>query len=526
MVRLAKDLRFLGEIATGKPALMPLCVFYFFGLFSGLPAKCHFFPNVWPIRETLGVQTVRAGCALVRAGVLILLWGLLLTLGGCGTSRWSDSPRTATEQLLISDAIDRAVSKFNFSALAGKTVYLDDTAIRGMTDAPYLSSTVRQHLLASGAILKENKNEADYVLELRAGAIGTDRHDVTYGVPSVTIPNLLPVGVAGIPNQLPEIPLAKKTHQRGVAKIAAFAYNRATGRPVWQSGAIPVETDVRALWVFGAGPFVKSRSGSRVLLAGDPVPLPPVHLALDELLPDSGQEQRAPSVTQEAFFVDRPTPPAAQAPEGPTGLQAPANQSPSAGDSKAKEPSPSTQPGSSSQVAQPAAGGSAPSNTPSSGSAEQEKNSTRPGEASSEGQVASTSSPEAGASPRATPSGDEKAEQRDPSASDGKSVSRSEIANALADLVAKEGGLQQCEHLPSDEMAARRLGAVLPGAYVISLPSFAGQAPPQEMGPEFSQEPSSVLSPAGVPPIITSLPEGLLPLAPLPEDSAGLSPAN
>lgn len=267
---------------------------------SNLPASCS---------EKAGVASARriaAGLGVRAAWAPLLVAFLLLGLTGCGTSRWSDSARTATEQLLISEAIDRAVSKFNFSALAGKTVYLDDTPIRGITDAAYLSSTVRQHLLASGAILKENKQDAEYVLELRAGAIGTDRHDVTYGVPSVTLPHVLPGSVGAIPNQLPEIPFAKKTHQRGVAKIAAFAYNRETGRPVWQSGTIPVETDIRALWVLGAGPFVKSRTGSRVLLAGDPVPLPPVHLLLDELLPGSTQPAKSPSVTQEAFFVDRP----------------------------------------------------------------------------------------------------------------------------------------------------------------------------------------------------------------------------
>lgn len=266
------------------------------------------------------------GCRLGRLAVLTIS---LVFAGGCGISRWSDTPRTATEQLLLSDAIDRAVSKMNLSALAGKTVFLDDTPIRGMTDAAYLSSCVRQHLLASGAILKESRDQAAYVLELRAGAIGTDRHDVTYGLPAVTIPNMAPGVSPGAPQQLPEIPLAKKTHQRGVAKIAAFAYNRETGRPVWQSGVIPVETDVRALWIFGAGPFVNSRAGSRVLLAGDPLPLPPVHLALENLLPHSEQKQRPPSVTQEAFFSDRSssTPPPETSPASQPAL-APPNSAP------------------------------------------------------------------------------------------------------------------------------------------------------------------------------------------------------
>ena len=60
------------------------------------------------------------------------VWRPLAALGlccalacGCGTTKWSDSPRTATEQLLISDAVDRAISEIDFSALADKDVYLD-----------------------------------------------------------------------------------------------------------------------------------------------------------------------------------------------------------------------------------------------------------------------------------------------------------------------------------------------------------------------------------------------------------------
>ncbi len=262
-----------------------------------------------------------------QVGVLSLVWGVLtattvLMVGGCGTSRWSDTARTATEQLLLSDAIDRAVGRMNFSALAGKTVYVDDSPIRGMTDAAYLSSCVRQHLLASGAILKESKDQATYILELRAGAIGTDRHDVTYGIPAIPVPNVAPGTVANVPHQLPEIPVAKKTHQRGVAKIAAFAYNRETGRPVWQSGVIPVETNVRALWLLGIGPIVNSRAGNRLLLAGDPLPVPPVHLPLGHLIGRPKEEFTPPSLTREAFFSDAPPSPPEPTPlatsEGPS----------------------------------------------------------------------------------------------------------------------------------------------------------------------------------------------------------------
>jgi hypothetical protein len=232
----------------------------------------------------------------MRFYLVLTLW-LLATLAGCGTSKWTDSRRSATEQLLVTDAMDRAVSQLDFRALAGKTVYLNDEAIRDLADHPYLASCVRQHLLASGSIVKSGREEADYILEIRAGAIGTDRHELLYGVPAVNIPTIVPVSGFGIPPQIPEIPFVKKTDQRAVAKIALFAYNRTTGRPIWQSGNMPAESDAKAIWVFGAGPFQRGSIYDGMSFAGDQLKIPLVDFGAD-------RTADAVSVADEAYFVE------------------------------------------------------------------------------------------------------------------------------------------------------------------------------------------------------------------------------
>ncbi len=183
----------------------------------------------------------------------VLALNVVALSAGCGSTRWSDTQRTATEQLLISDAIDRAVSEIDLGALAERKVYLESSAVRQTVDSAYLISTVRQHLLAQGCILVDKLDEADYVVELRAGAVGTDRCDLLFGIPATKLPQSVPV--QGIPHTVPELALATKTEQRAVAKIALFAYNRHTGKMVWQSGVIPVESKIHNLWVLGAGPF-------------------------------------------------------------------------------------------------------------------------------------------------------------------------------------------------------------------------------------------------------------------------------
>jgi hypothetical protein len=214
---------------------------------------------------------------------------------GCGTTKWTDTSRTATEQLLLTDSMDRAVSRVDFRAIAGKCVFIDETPVKNVVDAPYLVSSLRQHLLASGGILREKRDEADYVIEVRAGAVGTDRHDLLFGVPAFTLPT---AGVAGAaPAQIPEISLVKRTNQRAVAKIALFVYNRHTGRPVWQSGIVPEESKAKAVWVFGAGPFQHGSIYDGTKFAGDHVTIPLID-------PANKEEKRGVSVADEAFFVE------------------------------------------------------------------------------------------------------------------------------------------------------------------------------------------------------------------------------
>ena len=210
---------------------------------------------------------------LSRALRALLAVALLLSLSGCGTTRWSDTARTATEQLLISNAIDRAVSELDFSVLGGRDVYFDPMYLRGTTDENYLVSSLRQHLLASGVVLREARTEADFVVEARSGGVGTDRSDLLFGVPSVAVPSVPGMPVP-MPSTIPEIPFAKSTNQRAVAKIAVFAYNRKTGRPVLQSGVVPVTSTARNSWFFGAGPFQRGTVYEGTNFAGDQVSVP------------------------------------------------------------------------------------------------------------------------------------------------------------------------------------------------------------------------------------------------------------
>ncbi len=224
---------------------------------------------------------------------------LMFLVCGCGTTRTSNTQRTATEQLLISDAIDRAVQEIDFSKLAGQSVFFDDRHLYKAVDDGYLISSLRQHLLASGCILKDNRDQAAYIIEPRAGAIGTDNDELLFGVPATNVPQL--TLLSGLPSALPEIPIIKRHHQRGVAKIAVFAYRRETGEPAWQSGIATNESTANDVWFFGAGPFKKGTIHKGTSYADPKHYLPDIGLA-------SEVTQQVVDIGQEAVFTHRPLP--------------------------------------------------------------------------------------------------------------------------------------------------------------------------------------------------------------------------
>jgi hypothetical protein len=201
----------------------------------------------FPARET--ARCLRAADGRGASVVVLLALGLLV---GCGATRSSDSARTATEQMLMSSAIDRAVNEINLQPLAGKEVFLDTDRLTGFVDQHYLIGTLRQAMLSNGVQLKTDRASAKYIVEARAGVLGTNSSSVMIGVPATNLPNL---GTPGVPSAIPEIPFAKTTRQAGIAKIALFAYNQQTGKPIWQSGTFPVMADAKNTWFFGAGPY-------------------------------------------------------------------------------------------------------------------------------------------------------------------------------------------------------------------------------------------------------------------------------
>ncbi len=229
----------------------------------------------------------------------------IVSLSGCGTTL----TRGATEQLLISDAVDQTVARLDFSALSGKTVYLDTRYIKnvkgmGFVNADYIISSLRQQMTAANCLLQDKLADADYVVEARIGALGTNSHEVSYGLPqSTSVSTAYNTAASMVPTvpalpPLPELSVAKKNDQSAAAKISLFAYNRQTKHPVWQSGISRSVSTAGDTWVFGVGPFQRGSIHKGTQFAGTRLGFP--------FLNREKQKQRPQIAYKDEHLFDEP----------------------------------------------------------------------------------------------------------------------------------------------------------------------------------------------------------------------------
>jgi hypothetical protein len=231
---------------------------------------------------------------------------LVALLTGCGATK----SQRATEQLLVSDAVDRAIGKLDFRDLSGRKVFFDTQYVKNIKNAnaiefvneQYVISGLRQQLAAANCLLQDKPDDADIIVEARVGALGLDANDVVYGLPANSALNsaaaVMPQASA-LPS-VPELAVARRNNQSGAAKIAVFAYDRRTKQPIWQSGISQTRSTAKDTWVLGAGPFQRGTIYEGTRFAGARLSIPLIHTEEQEL------EAPLVSYQDEMHFQKRP----------------------------------------------------------------------------------------------------------------------------------------------------------------------------------------------------------------------------
>lgn len=202
---------------------------------------------------------------------------------GCTSARTTNTARTAREQLLISNAVDQALSKVDMAPFQGANIFIEDKYL-DCVDKGYLVGSIRHRAMVNGAQVVGKPEDADVVLELRSGAIGTDTSDSFVGTPELVLPGML---------TLPEVRLISRNNQSAVAKIGIVAYDAKTRQLLGEGGVSSSQSRDNNWYVLGIGPYQngelqKEIRNTTVRRPGQPNQVLPAYVAFESPQPAEG----------------------------------------------------------------------------------------------------------------------------------------------------------------------------------------------------------------------------------------------
>ena len=173
----------------------------------------------------------RNQCLLVLRTVLAAAV-ILPLMGGCAISRRVEPPRSAWEQILSTEAIDRALAQLKWPDVRGKSILVALGAPKegslAASDREYLLRGVQVALADHGGLVVEAIDKADLVLTVLVGAIGIDARGRYFGIK----------GTSGgfFAFTIPELSLYRRTTRQGFAKTEIALVDHKAGSVVHRSG--------------------------------------------------------------------------------------------------------------------------------------------------------------------------------------------------------------------------------------------------------------------------------------------------
>jgi hypothetical protein len=171
----------------------------------------------------------------------------ILLCAGCATVKESDTARTGVEQLLISQAADQALDKVDLQPISGARVFVDPQYL-DCVDKNYVIVSLHQRLMAVNCLLTDKRDEADVVLEIASGAVGTDRHEFFVGTPQIPLPPPSPIS-------LPKMTVFNRAKAMGTAKFRVVAFDAKSRRALINSGVSLARADYKHWNIVGSASF-------------------------------------------------------------------------------------------------------------------------------------------------------------------------------------------------------------------------------------------------------------------------------
>jgi hypothetical protein len=162
---------------------------------------------------------------------LLVLTVSALLLAGCAGTPTTNPPRSATEQLLLSTAADRALASTSLAPFNHKKVFIDASYFDSY-DSKYVLGAIRDAFSQTGALIVSDAAQSDFIVEARSGALSTDFADSLIGIPKTGVPIPLSGAI-----EIPELALFKSSRQHSTAKFALLAYATNSREHFFSSGS-------------------------------------------------------------------------------------------------------------------------------------------------------------------------------------------------------------------------------------------------------------------------------------------------
>lgn len=115
--------------------------------------------------------------------------------------------------MLLSSSVDDALDQMKAPEIKGKRMYVDPANLAAY-DSPYVIIAIRNKLAELGAVLVEDRYQAELIAELGSGGLASEYRERNFGIPEIPIP--------GAPTGLPAVTLYQSRNQSGLSKIVIF----------------------------------------------------------------------------------------------------------------------------------------------------------------------------------------------------------------------------------------------------------------------------------------------------------------
>jgi hypothetical protein len=157
---------------------------------------------------------------------------------GCSFTHRMELPRSATQQILATQAIVRALDQFAFPDIQGKKVMVHIGAPGDAVDTDFLKTAVQIEVFDKGAQVVGTPEQADLVLAVLVGSMGLDIRGRFVGIEGTS-------GSTLVPFTIPEVALYKRTHTSGFARAEFALVDPRSGEILERSD--PVEGKTRGV---------------------------------------------------------------------------------------------------------------------------------------------------------------------------------------------------------------------------------------------------------------------------------------